>query len=143
MSYTAHQQRLQSLKSTRATTVTRRTAVTREYSLNFTNDVPHGSPGADWVDGCLFTCLLPCRESYTESLRTSIKNHAYENGRRYHSYRGGSMWVLAIHFLFALVEDHCLLNGVKNTLPRMTRRKTTALTCITICPRYCWAESCM
>ena len=30
--------------------------------------------------------------SETESLRSSIFDHVYENGRRYHSYKQGTYW---------------------------------------------------
>ena len=65
--------------------------------------------GMDKVTGCLLTFLLLRRESYTESLTSSIENHAYENGRRYHSFRAGSMWILCHQHLFSLVKDQCLL----------------------------------
>lgn len=31
-------------------------------------------------------------QSQTTSLKSSITNYVYENGRRYHSYREGSYW---------------------------------------------------
>ncbi len=32
------------------------------------------------------------RESYTTSLSSGIRNHTYENGRRYHAFRAGSAY---------------------------------------------------
>jgi hypothetical protein len=36
------------------------------------------------------------RESQTTSLKSSVTNYVYENGRRYHAFRQGSYWYVRL-----------------------------------------------
>ena len=43
------------------------------------------------------------RVTDTESLRTSILNYKWENGRRYHAYNDGAYWLEVSHESFLCI----------------------------------------
>lgn len=83
------------------------------------------------------------RESQTTSLKSSVTNYVYENGRRYHAFRQGTYWFVygtAVNYQLGLFSDSVL--GAPTT-----SRPATTWTCSTICSTshstatYSWRRS--